>query len=375
MRVGVVFKFFDLAGVTKVGTRLAEHLTFAGHDVELVFIRGVPDALPLTAHARTILSGRSEKVSISLGLPVLRLFLHGQFSDTSSPDLLSWVTAGFVDRWKWRYDCIIYADELLAAFNGLFLDTTRVPYCTVVHETRSQRGWIEYLRKRVMNEARGVLSPSPIVTESLSRSLGDRAVLVRLCKPVADPNFARERFCLVDTRWSLFRDPFMLLDLMDAVPDVRFVMAGSFPSVRLEREFRVQAQSRLMGGRLEIRLNPSKDKLDTLYRTAGVFVRWPETREGIVTEHGITWGAVQALESGCPIVVDRRSAAASWIRGTGAGTEVGPDLESYASAIRDLLLDTERAATARRAAWNFAKINSIYVRNPQLEIVLSTIGR
>ena len=303
--------------------------------------------------------------------------MSGAFQDNHAPDLISWVLAPFAKRWKAKYDLIVYTDENFGLVSSLVNRLLRIKYLIVVHEGHhgSRPSVIRKLMSALYTDAAAVLTSSPITEHSLHSQTKSNVLLATLARPADSILLAKEPFILFDTRWSKFRDPWLILDIIDNEPRATYVMAGSFPTPGLERDFRNEVTKRGHGGRLRLRLNLPRHEVPSLYRRATAYVRWPEIHAGAPHERGVGWGVITALENGCPVVLDYRMGGAALIKDGVQGFLVEHHVKEYCTSISKLLRRPELVRAMAKEAWNLSKELSIESFSLPLNRLLREVER
>jgi glycosyltransferase involved in cell wall biosynthesis len=373
-RVGVISKFFAYGGVNSIAVRLSEAFRIGGFESHLVFIRGRPPpgvASETLAEIEVCIEGRWESLSRLLGLPFLRTVLR-EYGDDSSPDLLSWIVTPFVRDWRHRFDFVVYADESLSLLTVLANKMMRLPYGVVVHEgMEPYPRFLTPLQEYVLRHAHIVFGASPKVTELLQQRLSRDIETLYLMRPSDHVSYDRRRFAIVDSRWIDSRHPEFLFDIMKLESELEYVVAGSFPSSEAQSRFLNEAKRRGVDHRLCIQVGATDERLRSLYQQAVVYLRWP-ARWGSVSESGIGWGAIKALENGCPVVLEEGVSAAVLITDGKSGFVVRHDAEEYANRISMLASSRALVQTISEGGMRIARKFSVTAEGMRLK---DEIGR
>ena len=361
MKVAIISKFTGPGGVNEYLERLALCLTNAGHTATLIFLRGQLHGEDYSPYPSvTFRTGWKEQVSIARGLPILRLLLAGGFPDTSAPDLVDWTFSPILHRVLQRHDMVFYGDENVALFSVLDLALNDKSFAVVCHESRRPDfPPLGRMQDRLLKRAALVLSPSPKTAEKLRLRLGREIEFHPLMHPAEALIMRKGKYVLFDTRWTPKRHPQFALEIAEATPGVRFVMAGSFSSS--EDQASLIAKARMMGvsDRIQFAFGLDEEAQRQLYREASAYIRWPETHGEFVYEEGIGFGVVKALEHACPVIVDKRAGSASLIMDGGNGFGVSPNPSEYAAHIQGILNEPSTASRLSRGAYETAVAHSI----------------
>lgn len=141
---------------------------------------------------------------------------------------------------------------------------------------------------------------------------------------------------LIDTRWTEARDPFFLLDIMDAMKDTKFYMCGKFTEERLFEQFVRELKNRGLDGSCEIHNGITQNELDTLYDRCMILMRWSAFHES-----GNSVAVLDAVSHECIPILDRKLGDVAEI----LSREMSPDIvvernpEEFALAAKRILND------------------------------------
>lgn len=363
MRVAVIAKTATFGGVAQYVARLAEALTLAGHKVDLIYLRQHAE-LPRSdgVNIRLYLSGWRAGISQAVGVLFLRTIFRDAFTDENAPDPFSWATSPFFLRLSKSYDRVVYGDESLGAFTIVANRLMKLRYFVVSHEGLPPSYLpIRWAQRILLTHSEGVFFSSPLVA---ARGLPVHPLkglerFVPLARPVEQVVLPKSRFILFDTRWSPRRDSQMILQIMQMLEGIPCVVAGSFSSPDLRSKFDDAVRGSALTDRLQIRTNLSDDQVSELYRNATAYVRWPEFTDGLASEKGIGWGVVRALESGCPVVLERELGGAGLIRDGYHGFVVEHHATEYVRALNELLRNSSLVESMAMHSWELARSLSI----------------
>lgn len=308
MKIAIVTKFLVPSGNPSWVAGLARGLRSFGHDVTIVYIRDSPfynlfleDFRGL--HVEFSLTGMMARFSEALGWPLSLAILGGGYGKEGSPDILSWMFAPILGRWRERFDlCIMYEHFTgLAGYAAGIL--WGVPYVVFVHEatTGEPGSWtskIQQVWRRTVLERALLICPLDEPIANATRNIGaDRVVVVPSgCDPIESPTLPKDGFALVDGRWTPARNPFFILEIAKKTPGVTYCMLGSFWTEQLESDFREEIEKERLADRIMVKTGlEAKTSLD-YYRRAFVYVRWAARGEG-GWERGYPMGIRTALSS------------------------------------------------------------------------------
>lgn len=378
-RVGVICKTSAIGGVTNFAIRLAQGLKLAGAIPELVFLRAAtrePFLRSMDLSVSYLHGRRSAALSKLVGLPVLKLVLKSTYGIDSSPDPVTWVFAPFIAGWHTRYDLVFFADESFSSFSIFGNAATRLTYSVVAHEGRPPTPkWLIRPQLRLYQRARVLYSTSPLSQRLIEARTGRKVKLLVMAVPSPSPGTKRERFFLLDTRWTRARNPFFLLQLLRQVPEVKFVVTGSFSPSSLGDTLKSEINAAGFDDRVTFVVNPSDAVLDSLYSKARAYLRWPAVTPTAV-ETGIGWGVIKAMENSCPVILDERMGFAEVLRRHSAGLPVPGGAIGFANAVETLDRDDQITSQLAGNAWRVANEYSIRSSIPDLRLSLDgLIGR
>jgi glycosyltransferase involved in cell wall biosynthesis len=336
------------AGTTRMALYLAQGFADCGHDVTLAFVDLKPsnDLLPLdrTAAAVRFLSGRlSKSLSKAIQAPFFRLFESGAFDENDSIDVFGQVVGRGLRQLVASSDNVILMNQW-AGFSFLLNPRPRrARVGLIIHEPpyfRELPALIRApLRRYIDALSRAVdviVSISPVLQARLASDFGIASVL-QINAVAPEPNsLVRGNFVLVNTRWTIERDPGFIVDIARLNPGVKFVVVGRFATSELRERLRTELSAAGLTGQVEIFEDVSEDKLATLFSTARCYLRWAACGG----ELGVSAGLFQAIGSGCVPVISDDLGSAYEVR-----TQISPDLvvprtpEAFAVAVARLIRD------------------------------------
>lgn len=357
-RLLVVSKFLNHGGVSEYAIRFAQACKVAGFDTELVALRAVSsESVKQVSGVRVsaLLLGKAARRSIMLGLPLLRLFRSQGYSDDNAPDLLSWTFGLALSRRIRHADLVVYTDEVFGSFAQLATKLVPRPYAVVIHEGYEikPRALIP-LQTRLLSQAAGLFSPSPRASRMVETRTGLHVTQLVLTRPVDSPNQGRGLSVLFDTRWTPARRPSMILDIARIETRPHYVVTGSFPTREQERDFLKGIDAAGLSKSITVVTGISDEEIRELYAAALAYVRWGE-KDASNSESGVGLGILKALESGCPVVVDKTMGGAELIVDGVHGFAVDPTPDSIAGRISYLVSDPASARFMGQQAWELAR--------------------
>ncbi len=369
VKIAIVTKFLVPSGNPSWVAGLARGLKALGHDATIVYIRDSrflalfrEDFLGL--NIEFCLTGTMARTSEALGWPLSLAMLGGGYGKEGSPDILSWVLAPILGRWRKRFDlCIMYEHFTgLAGYVASIL--WGLPYVVFVHEATTGKpgSWTSkvqaFWRKMILRRASLVCPLDEIIASAARGSgLSRIAIVPSGCDPIESPVLPKDGFALVDGRWTPARNPFFLFEIAKRTPGVTYVMLGSFWTPQLESDFRAGVENEHLTNRIMLRTSLDARKSLDYYRKAFVYVRWAALGEG-GWERGYPMGIRTALSNGCPIVFDRE---------LGCESILGPDLPyvlvnhdpgEFALKINELKSDPRLVEAQARASLDVARKNT-----------------
>ena len=152
-------------------------------------------------------------------------------------------------------------------------------------------------------------------------------------------NLQKEKFVLLDTRWTFVRNPFFAIDIMKILPEVKFTMCGTFGSSELRQNFIDRINSEALNERISIMEDLAEEALDELYSRAMCYIRWSNPD---IVETGPSYGLIQSISNGCvPIVSSELGSASDVLEHMGRDFVVSNTPQGFASAIERLFRDRD----------------------------------
>jgi hypothetical protein len=347
MRVAIVSKTIVPSGNPSWVAGLARGLQEAGHSVTVVFIRksrywALFESDFLGVPVEFCMNGRASRFSEALGWPLSIAFLDGGYGMAGSPDAVSWVLAPFLGRWRGRFDLLVMYEHF-TGLSGLISNLLwQSKYAVFLHETgpvrpKTVEHRLEYwLRSAVASRSSVVCALSPTIAGSLrDRGLPRVVVVSSGCEHPVRAATRRERYVLVDGRWTPPRNPFFLTEVVRRTPHISYVLAGSFWTPAFETQFVDSIRQEGLESRISIRTGLTAAQTSQLYDQAMVYLRWAAHGEG-GWETGFPMGLRTALAHGCPVLFDKELGCSD-ILSDDLGESILPhNPEIYANRIMEL---------------------------------------
>lgn len=370
------------SGTTKVAIELVRGLTHLGCDVDTHFLAQSKDVGLLgdtgfSARSQGVKTRITGLLSAGLQLPLIQTVWNHGFTPEDSVDLLGAVTEReFLEKARWA-ELVIFMNFWSAI--PIFRIEPRLRPCTVVyfHELPrftevppllrfAMRGIVRW----VAHSCTTVISVSDRIREEVQEQLGRDSIV--LYHGIRTQNSLREKsdFILLDTRWTGARQPGFAIALAGLLPELKFVMAGYFPSAEVKLTLQREIGERGLRDRIEISEGLTEERLNELYGAARFYVRWSAGQE----EAGPSVGVFQAIGNLCPPIVDRQLGATDFLRRVGLGKlVVERDPSAFAERIRELgkrseaygsLLD-ELATAREQSGWDAYCLRLLAAASPR----------
>lgn len=337
-------------GATKLMLQVADAFLSHGDKVTLVFFsddgsRHLIENRLARFDVMIQQSTLSKYVSILTQVPIIKLFMKDAFSIKDGINVLD--QFAFVRKLRRRktcYDLII----VMSIWSGFMLplldDSYKVRTILYFHEPPTFSGLpfpLRILLRLHMHILRPHVALNVSITHAMARSIANESTLRTAVVPDAfyERPVIREKqpFVLLDTRWTVVRNPFMVADIADVLKNIRFVMCGSFGSVALKQKFLNELKERHLEQVVEMKENLEEDELEALYSRARCYVRWSGKS---TDETGPSFGLVQAVSNGCvPIISDNLGSARYVRQFVGDDFVVKNDAAEFASAIKRVFSD------------------------------------
>lgn len=124
----------------------------------------------------------------------------------------------------------------------------------------------------------------------------------------------KDRFILLDTRWTDDRDPLFVLKIVKQIRNIKIIMHGIFTNNTIRE--RLEEEITLKNYSIQLISNDSDDDLQYLYQKALVVIRWSAFHES-----GNSFAIINAISCNCIPVVDKSLGIAPFI-----SENISPDL-------------------------------------------------
>ena len=309
-RIGSICRVLWNGGVQRAAIGQTLGLRALGENVDLIFLREVPGVAYDLPAGTQVLSRRGRDrptVARELSLSITRLFAAHRGADASVDLDLLWRARSAV----LGHDVVVYNDQY-AALLGVWERLVRGrPFVTMFHEFyprvsgRWRRRWLaplaDTLDLLVLLAAPAIVTTSRQVQERIERIVPGRTYLARLGAPTppSDPPSLKgrdRRQVFSITVWDRGRHPERFLELADALPEIRFVVAGIWTDPRHLAEFRTQAARR---SNLVVTGPVSEEERERLLNASLIYLRLG------YSESGPGMGGLEALAAGSIVIANR----------------------------------------------------------------------
>ena len=332
-------------GTGKMAIQLARGFLALGARASVLFMSRSDDHLLIEDELKDIdysVMPTSEwnRLSGAVQLPLLKTVLKGAYTRDDLPDIFSELTQPLILRELERADVTVFMN-IWSSFPAL-LGRKRPHQRWVVyfHEPPYFReipwGLRQLLHRYVRTVVRKcdlVISLSPRMQSIMREELSIQSECLENGVAAESDNRVKEDFVLADTRWTSEREPMFLLQVMEALPQTRFVMCGRFGNPAIKTAFFESARALHLEGRLISHDKISEGDLKRLYSTARCYIRW----SALHGEAGPSIGVFQAMANLCVPIIDEGLGSAETIRGRISPELVLPrDPQAFAAKIRDL---------------------------------------
>lgn len=338
------------AGTTKMAAELARGFSFLGNQAYLRFLSRSDDAALVEGTLRDVRftvgkHGLLGSLTDMLAAPLLKTVLKGSFVRGDVPNLIG----GLVDRFSQDQirsaDLVIFMNMWSAAPALLVPKPSHQRWVLFMHETPSFRdippgirGVIGAYLQRVRTSVDLVVAVTERLAQDLSSQWVERIMGLDHGVPKATLSLPKTNSVLADSRWTTERDPWFLLELMELLPGVPFVMCGQFGDPEVLARFRLEIEHRGLSERLSLRPGLSEGELQATYAMAKYYVRWSATHG----ELGPSFGALQAIGNLCVPVIDEGLGFAPKL-----ASAIGPELvvrrspRAFADALQLLMCNDD----------------------------------
>lgn len=227
------------------------------------------------------------------------------------------------------------------------------------------RRLIRRLERKLLRDASGILTLSIHIDHLTSQGARRVTPLSPGVDPLENVPQRRGDFLLAFSRWEPAKQPTLLLDLAEKLPEARFVIAGTWSDRREREAFREDLVRRRLESRVELRPNVNEDEKRTLFREARAWVHPHVEAFGLA--------GLEAAATGCPIIMPAGSGLATLFEDGVHGffpPQASP--ETFVEAVRTLANDERLAWRLGKAAWERSKGFSWQEHIRKLEEMLRT---
>ena len=340
-------------GATKLAFDIAKSFISSGDRVKIVFFHD--DG---TSHLIDLQSMKTLEVDIEedniwflvsqlFQVPVFKLFLKGAFYIKDAVNIFGQLKfAKKINRSNIDFDLIICMSIWTGIVPILMKHEYRKRLILYFHEPPTFSGLPFAIRKILglyLNKLIKISAVNVSITDKMRddirSSLGINTHVVKDYFTLKKLNLQKEKFVLLDTRWTFVRNPFFAIDIMKILPEVKFTMCGTFGSSELRQNFIDRINSEALNERISIMEDLAEEALDELYSRAMCFIRWSNPD---IVETGPSYGLIQSISNGCvPVVSSELGSASDVLEHMGRDFVVSNTPQGFASAIERLFRDRD----------------------------------
>jgi glycosyltransferase involved in cell wall biosynthesis len=297
------------SGTSKIILSLARGMIESGNDVLLLAFGRTKDWSNLQDKLRMIqfiLVDR--KISDLIEYP-FRIYAKKKFWYFTAEDITHISRQIYVSKTikarSFKPDIVILSNVQVAF--TLFTLNHKIKPCLIIHEPINPVGYGALLGRIILFFLKEILRRKGLfISISEPSRLGSTKDLqskIIVLPPIAFENVSvtrtKEKSILLDTRWTVDRDPFFLLGVIADLPGIKFYMCGNFPQRSLLNNFIGSLKERGYDNLCEIHSEISQEELNVLYEKCMILMRWSG-----LNERGNSASVMNAISYECIPIVD-----------------------------------------------------------------------
>ena len=326
MKIAILVRILWSAGTQKFAISQAKALQAMGHDVELIFLRksasGEIYEDLLKGMPVTILSESNRSPFVSLYDYITGIFMSNRKGEGRVDyNLIRKFPSFAKDR---GYDLIICQDQWAGLAGYYNWKKYGTDYLVIIHERVNDfpwvRGWKRVFAILALNRQRRVLvNAKAVISETLkvARSVesfyqNDGLKCTDIFPGLEGKEFRgygeRESSIALLSYWNEVKTPEVYIPLFKAIGNYKFIMVGNWISQSYKNDFLKKLQLEGILDRVVIDEGVSEKKIDLLSKSK-IFIRFG------LGEFGTSYGTVEALECGTPVIVNEELGISDYLRG------------------------------------------------------------
>jgi glycosyltransferase involved in cell wall biosynthesis len=353
------------SGATKLTFDIAKSFLSSGDSVRIVFFHddGTSYLADLELMKQLELAVEEDnilfRISQLVQMPIFKLFLKDAFQVKDAINIFGLIKfARKINTFGENVDIIICMSIWTGIFSVFLKHDYRRRIILYFHEPPTFSGLpfpIRAVLKLYLSKLVKISAVNISITDKMRDSirllLGFETYVVKDYFTLNEVRPEKDDFVLLDTRWTFIRNPFFVLNIMKLVPDVKFVMCGTFGSSELKAKFIQSICREKLNHRISILDDVTEDELNDLYSRARCYIRWSNPD---IVENGPSYGLIQSISNGCvPIVSSELGSADDVLEHMGREFVVSNTPEGFASTIRRLFSDRNflNEAVERALRW------------------------
>ena len=201
---------------------------------------------------------------------------------------------------------IVILSNVQVAFT-IFTLNEKIKPCVIIHEPINPIGYGPLLGRVILFFLKELLRRKGLLIsiseQSKLSSTKDFQSNIIVLPPIAFENVSvthiKEKSIILDTRWTIDRDPFFLLGIIAELPGIKFYFCGNFPQKSLLNNFLKILKERGYENLCEVHSQISQEELNALYEKCMILIRWSG-----LNERGNSASVMHAISYECIPIVD-----------------------------------------------------------------------
>lgn len=302
MKVDIVFPNLEISGTLKYLGGLASGFEQLGHRVRFLFTGEGPNhqlvesALGQVAKQR-LASNMSHTISRWLETPVIKLFARGTFAPDQSVNILGPILSSQAfGRTVSDSDLVIYGN--FWAYPAPRILQTKGPAEVLIFHEGIESSFLPYGLRQFLQTYVAIIARHVDFRMAITRPMA--SLLSRQgieATPIVNGFWQRpwdepkEPTILLDSRWTVDRDPARVIRIAHGVPSAKFLMIGRFPDLTVRSHLIKRISVENLQDRVHVLDPVPEEALLGLYSRAMCMVRWGK-------ENGFSFSLVQAVSAG-----------------------------------------------------------------------------
>ena len=334
------------SGTPKYLIKIAEAFLEHGDEINILFFSESSDSENIKDMVKKFdykIIKERKSILYYLQLAVIKLFESNSFNENDIGGLLNQLaTLKYIKKNK---PDIVIAINIFSALSFIFLPKGCCKKLVYLHEAPlfeelpfPLRFSLRFYTRAIHNKSDYFISISNDICAK-SNKIGIKSIPLLFI--FFDSNIKyleKENIILMDTRWTMERNIFFSIKIIEKLRDMKFIVAGYFPDKKIKEKYLEILNSEKLNERVQIVENFTEDYLNELYKKSKYVIRW-----GSFHESGLPVSIFKGISYSCIPIISENLGFSKFIK-----EEISPELvvsmreEDFAEIINKIEKDRDK---------------------------------